>query len=262
MRLEVVGLILVSCAGESAAVPDAPVTPGSDGGCRLTDAGGVPACLPSDAGASWNDWWANNNIIFGADGVALVQPTTGSFMVLANESCATICAYGRLTARRISLQEVGGSRQWTLYLDVPGMPSDFIRVGDTLNLTVDASQAYDSFQAIPNQTVVLTRNGALIAFQSGRLDATRPQLDSYGITTAVLAGFCRTYSECAIDDVHALRVTTANGSIELMPGETAMIGTLSFSLRTLETLGEHCYFPNVDCSPPAAKTAMAGFITP
>ena len=206
--------------------------------------------------------------IAGSDGLAVSAPASAAVTVASVESCAAVTcpSFGAASistsAQRITLTAVG-PQQWTLYLRDSAMPPDFIKVGDTFDMTIDASVDRVFYQTV-NQTMVLARGGNIVVFAAGLQQFVAPPvptLDAFGLHVSDEGAFCMygaTSAPGCISRPHTARVAASGSdtSIVLGPGQTAPIGGLSI---TLGQLTEN--FDTGACDV-KSSTVMAGFRLP
>jgi hypothetical protein len=163
---------------------------------------------------------------------------------------------------QIGLTEVTGNRRWTWSPDIPDLPANRINIGDRFDLAVDAQAIAASPGGLPCQTVVLSRSGALVAFNSERETPTcssLPALDAWGIVVANAGPSCEHPStDLGCDGFYffAVQVSAGNESTTVAPAHTAALQGLSLSLR--EFSGPTDY----GCDGAAAVASMAGFRVP
>jgi hypothetical protein len=231
---------------------------GGDGGGATGGGGtgGVP--LPACGGSG-----SSNPIevqLVGSDGTLVAAPVTVNAVNVAGiDSCEYVtCPSGISTiAKRISLT-AAGPQSWTLYLRNDAMPIDVIRLGDTFDLTVDASTDSTLYRTV-NQTVGLSRGGNLIAFAASLAQFFRPRLPplgAFGVTIADDGAVCATAgSPGCTGRAHAARVTVGTDSAVVNAGQNVNVGWLSFT--------NSGFLENADTGACDSKstTVMAGFRT-
>jgi hypothetical protein len=153
----------------------------------------------------------------------------------------------------------GGSL--TLYLKIPQMPIDMLKVGAAYRLTA-AARVDLIFEKTVDQTVTLSSGGKLVVFAA---DLSRfslpllPNLDRAGVALEDAGVVCNDRPggpasiSCGVRQ-HAVRVTTTDGgSAVVQPGETAGVAGLSFTSDSYE---EHVDTGQCDLK---SETRMAAF---
>ena len=243
-------------------------TAGTGGGTiGGTGGGAFPNCFEFDFHAGDVEL-----AIVGADAILIDTRVTAAVTVASVDSCGAVTCPSyfpglsagpniSVIATRIVLTGTG-SQQWTLYLHITNMPSDFIKVGDAFDLTVDASVDKGLWGTI-SQTVVLSHGPELIvfaAFNSNYNGPRSPDLGAFQIDVADGGGVCDTRESgvCGYR-LHIARVTVAGvpgGSGTVPPGQTGRIGWLSF------TNGEFGQPIGISGCDSPARTLMAGFRLP
>jgi len=230
-------------------------TTGVGGEAGVTGAGGsggLPAC------ASQDDWYDNFEfIVAGRNEYVLTSPMNAHVTVTAVDDCATTACEWLLpydtgaaatdqstTASRITVSD--GVDQWMVFLRLPGMPADVVRIGDTFDMTLDAwleQTAGDAF----NQSLVLARDGTLFVFASAMEafgDLLLPHLDSFGVDLADAGALCQLTIGCQ-DRPHAIQVTTLSAAGAIAAGQTTTIGDFSITNgRTIEFGETDCDWKN------------------
>jgi hypothetical protein len=237
---------------------------GGTGGGGSGGTGGLPACTTDSAATG-----VVSVAIVGSDGKAIETAISAAVTVTSVDSCTTVSCASSLPSSllptdpmtsRIGLTaSAGGS--WTLYLRNSAMPSDYIKVGDTFDLTVDAALNQTLYGTV-DQTVVLARNGDLLVFAASLQRFYRLALpDLRAFDTAVLdeGAFCQSPSffGCIPRPHTTARVSMAtDASILLRPGETGRIGDLSF------TNGEFTELADTGNCDSKSRTQIAAFKLP
>ncbi|HXU03955.1 MAG TPA: hypothetical protein VN903_23495 [Polyangia bacterium] len=215
---------------------------GGSGSGGATGTGGYPACT-------------------GAPGPAILGSVTDGSAVLATPVTATVTVTSiDVQMRRLHLASTTTSQEWAWQLFISDMPPDLFKMGDTFDLKVDAVPTTYAFANYTSQTVVASRNGALIAFTATLWGNVLPvpALDAWGITVADQGAVCDNLEAVVCGyHVHAARVTVRGESMTLMPGQAATIQGLSFSVGHFET--PFSYQGGCDAAP---ITTMAGFRKP
>jgi hypothetical protein len=198
--------------------------------------------------------------LLASDGRSVQAPVTASVNVTAIESCSTVsCPQDiSLSASRLFLTAVG-PQSWTLFLLDAAMPSDFIKVGDTFDMTVDAS--VDSIlYASTNQTVVLAHGRDLVLFAAtlAKFNAPPlPHLDTFGIGISDLGQMCQFIGQCTRLS-HWARVTVGTDGGGVRGGGTVKVGWLTFSNGAFD---EEMDSGSSPCDI-KSRTLMAGFRSP
>jgi len=266
-----VGLMGVSCGRSKvngdAASPDV-----------SADAVGYPACTADIRGST-----GEPGCVLGPDGTLDTTGTSGNVTVVsvddvAADGCgglyasvdASVSSSGTGPAKRLVLR-AQSQQQWTIYVRIPGLPSDLVKVGDQLDFADDASAVPRAFSIVTiNQTVVLSRAGRLVLFTSSLKESPQvpgdvvppvplllPALDAFGVAVAdggATCGslLCEAGGACAFRGHQAL-VTVGAQQAVVPPGQTAQLGNLSFSV--LGFVEQGC-----DCDG-FSTTRMSGFMT-
>jgi len=171
-----------------------------------------------------------------ADGVTVTtslmeRVTVRSVDGCANGVCSTIDSSSTFPSDdvRVVLANAA-SVTWTLYVHIPDMPDHYFTVGDTYDLSLVASIDTIFFPTV-NQTLTLSQDGRLRVFGAtlasfqGPLLPTKPA-DDLTLVNAGLA--CHQARPTCARDHYAVQVTHGGQTVTVGPGETAMVGTLSF----------------------------------
>jgi hypothetical protein len=222
---------------------------GSSGGT-----GGLPACGESTQGQAD----VVEVLITGADGLPVAAPVAAAVRVTAIDSCLGITCPFPATAAATRLTLAGPApQQWTLYLRNTAMPPGIINLGDTFDLTVDATVDQTLFSTT-DQTIVLTRAGAVIAFAVSLQKFYRlavPNLTSFGIAVTDTGAVCQVpaSSGCITRPHTALIERGANPSLRLASGQTGRLGDLQVTVGQFTELADT---GNCDAKSP---TVLAGF---
>jgi hypothetical protein len=223
--------------------------------------GGSAACIAAGQGD------VVQFAIVGSDGMPVAAPATATVSVTSIDSCAQVTCPAVSTvssgsistaASRFTLTALG-PLEWTLYLRDSAMPSDLIKVGDTLDLTIAAGHNSTFYQQNLDQTMVLSRDGNLIFFAAGlarSFQLVTPKLDAFGIQISD-AGVVSCQSGwslpvCAARS-HGAYVTVGGAAALLTEGQTSTIGWLSFTNASFTELDD-----TGGCDAMSA-TIMAGF---
>jgi hypothetical protein len=166
-------------------------------------------------------------------------------------------------AARIRVKAAADAREWTLYLLIPAMPADFIKVGDAFDMHIDAKrQGGVTANPTTDQTLVLARAGKAIVFATDMQVMSGgpplPDLLPFGIAVSDAGTTCETTSGSCDGRSHALRVSVAtDASIVLAAGQTGAIGGLSITNAGLNEFLHNR--PNCDRK---SSTRFAGFRLP
>jgi hypothetical protein len=193
----------------------------------------------------------------------VTSAVTEAVTVTAIDSCGSVtcdCAGTNCNSKwpvtaqetRVVLSGAGDSQSWSFFFAVPSLPADQIQVGDTLDLSVQASQ--DSFSGL-SQQVVLARAGKLVIFSSNLSDIMffpLPLLTGYGIAITDTGAICGGSGTCPVS-THAVQATVGGTSKLVIPGQTVTVGNLTLSVQTLAGSSTSC--------DRAAYTSMSGFTT-
>jgi hypothetical protein len=124
------------------------------------------------------------------------------------------------------------ARTWTLFVNLPDLPTEYIRINDAFTLDVTAAIDGGFFYRIVNQTVVLAMAGKpslFFAKTTGNPIPPLPKLDAYGITFEQGAATCDSLGIGCIERHRMVRVSFDGASAVVAPGETAHVSSLSFA---------------------------------
>jgi hypothetical protein len=183
-----------------------------------------------------------------SEGALLKTPLTVAVKVVtSDEVAAGACsdtAFDRSTPMGSSdktsrsILEASDGRRWTLYLRIPDMPADRIRLGDTFDLALDASEDNTAFFTTLNQTVTLAKAGRLVLFVStlNRRTFTVPNLSSFGIDVKKEAATCESpadFTGCGRRG-YSTYVAIGGQGRTIDRGLTGRIGDLSWSVEAAE----------------------------
>lgn len=239
------------------------------------DAVGYPACTVDILGSM-----GEPGCVLGPDGTLDTTGTSGSVTVVsvddvAADGClglyggvdASVSSSASGPAKRLILR-TESQQQWTVYVRIPGLPSDLVKVGDQLDFADDASATPRAFSIVTiNQTLVLSRAGRLVLFSSSLKQLPQdvgpavpllvPMLDAFGIAVedgGATCGspLCDGSRMCAFRGHQAL-VTLGAQQVVVPPAQTAQLASLSFSV--LGFVEQGC-----DCDG-FSTTRMSGFMT-
>jgi hypothetical protein len=212
---------------------------GASGGMGATGGTGAAVCLPSTGTV--------DVILVGSDGHLVTTSVDDQVVVASVGLCAGVgCTPVTLpngamipvptTDLRIVLDRSNGG-PLTLYLKVPQMPLDALKVGETYDLT--AAAGIDAiFETTVDQTVTLLRGGRLVVFAAQLrkfgvpllpdLHRAGVVLEDGGLTCDQGPGGSVSFS-CGVRQ-HAVRVTTTTGgSAVVQPRQTTEVADLSFT---------------------------------
>jgi hypothetical protein len=267
-------LALALACGERALTPDGGA--GAAGAAGTTGDAGAPGTGTAGTGGSGGLPLCNLSgqgdvvefAIVGSDGNAVSAPASAAVTVAAVETCAVgACSSPTNTATRISdsaqriFLTAVGPQAWTLYLRDSAMPLDFLKVGDTFDMTVDAGVDSTFYQSV-NQTMVLARNGQVIVFAAG-LDRfgqpPLPDLQRFGFAFTDAGAYCQNSPSSigCVDRPHTARVAAGTDAFILVGGgQTQAIGGLSI---TVGWFSEEFDPGSCDAK---SSTVMAGFRLP
>jgi hypothetical protein len=243
---------------------------GGGSGGSLGPVGGTGGTLPSCSGAAG----ARDSVelaIAASDGTFLASNVSAAVTVASIDSCASVTcptsfleALGGPTlstaATRIGLTGPDPQR-WTLYLRNTNMPADFIKVGDTYDLTVNAHLPAHSFGSTA-QTIVLAHGTDLVLFATEAngygLSADVPDLSAMGIGITSGGASCETppsgITGCGYRQFDTA-VTVAGESVSVGGGKSGRVAWLSFTNGGgSSAFGGFCDAPSY--------TAMAGYRVP
>ncbi|HMF43659.1 MAG TPA: hypothetical protein VKQ32_23455 [Polyangia bacterium] len=235
-------------------------TGGDAGSTGAGGSGGLPACADPQYGTMEIN-------IAGPDAALVTTAAAAQVTVISADNCASaMCAWtdpfipgatisdtSMATARFVV---AAGSQQWTIYLNLPGVPGDLVQIGDVFDMTIDASVDQTVYDSV-NQTIVLARGGKLVLFASWRGSAMGPPLPSlelYGIGLSDVGPACERSIGC-MDLPHAVRVDNETGTAVARVGQTVQVGTLSF------TNGRTLSYPDTNCDS-KAWAQVGGFTLP
>lgn len=241
-------------AGTAGTVGTAGVV-GSAGAIGTAGASGtVPACGDATSGAAD----VVETAITASDETPVEAPLTAAVTVTGIVACTSVrCPPPTTTAAtRFTLAGTPG-QQWLLYLRNTAMPPDAIKVGDTFDLTVDASVDTTLYRTV-DQTIVLARDGSVMALAASLQHFFRPSvpdLRPFSIAAIDEGALCQDpIGGGCIPRRHTMRVSMgSDASILLNDGQTKQIGDLSFTLGRFSELADP---GSCDTKSP---TAMAAF---
>lgn len=219
---------------------------GSDGAAG-TSAGGTGGASSSSACTVCNPGYRLT--IWGT----LSNTTTG--MVVAPLTATVTVA--QVNSDNIVLASTTSGAQWSWVARIPYLPADLINKGDTFDLTVDAYQTPVGASTFLSQTVVLSRNGALVAFTTDVFNMMLPPLDAWGIAVTDAGALCDVPDTNCGRRVHTARIASGGESVSAVPDQVVKINGLTLSIGVFESTfdgGAGCDFNS--------STVMAGFRAP
>jgi len=163
----------------------------------------------------------------------------------------------QVNSDNIVLASTSSGAEWSWGLKIPYMPADLIKKGDTFDLTVDAYQTPVGKATFLSQTIVLSRNGALVAFTSHLFNLMLPPLDAWGISVTDAGTLCDLPDTNCGRRVHTARIASGAESLTAVPDQVVKIDGLTLSVGFFESTfdgGLGCDFNSL--------TMMAGFRAP
>jgi hypothetical protein len=215
-------------------------------------AGELPGCYAGGEAGHAADYV--EVAIVGADEMAVVSPMTAAVTVTAIDSCGAVTCPSSIpntgntaitpNATRIGLRAADATT-WTLYLRNTAMPSSLIKVGDSFDMTVQASVDMTFYRSV-DQTVVLAHGSNLVMFASIRSSFNGPpppQLDAFGITVTNEGASCVTSPNAppgfCVGLGYAARVTVGADAATFY-SRTRQIGWLTFTIGEFSGPGPNC----------------------
>ena len=208
--------------------------------------------------------------VLSSDGALVATPLVGAMTISAIEDIpAGACRItgfdspipsppsGTERATRLTLDAGDGTRR-NVVIRAVGLPPALLRVGETIDLSLQAWEDVAAFSRTLNQTFVLAR-GDQPVFVAATLTLYRlpmPNLTAAGIQLDDDGIVCRgTFSMSCTPEDHRLRASYGGESATLLPGETAQLGSLTLMLESFRArVGPAC-----DAK---GSTQMAGFWSP
>ncbi|MFL5305920.1 MAG: hypothetical protein ACJ8F1_11945 [Polyangia bacterium] len=198
-------------------------------------AGGLPVCVQGGAGGGGGA--ASPVTIESCAYDAAAQPVLTSVsaavtVVSADSFSSGNCPFfffpflpkSSTPSTKLVLESADQTR-WTIYLQIPNLPADTIRVGDTLDLAITAQTAF--FQG-NEQAITLARDGKLIAFSYSGWQTGFNNFQTFGITLGDDGPVCSVVG-CGYVP-HALHVAHGTETADIRQGETRQVGDVSISL--------------------------------
>ena len=197
--------------------------------------------------------------VLSSDGALMVAPLVGTMTVYAIEDVpAGACrltgfdvAYptppsGPDRATRLRLDGGNGTLR-SVVIRAPGLPPSLFRVGETIDLSLQAWTDTAAFYSTYNQTFVLARDGQPVFVASTlnlyyRSPLSMPDLTAAGIELADDGAVCRDpISMSCIPEDHRLLVRYGGESATLLAGETVQLGPLKVTAEGLRArTGGNC----------------------
>ena len=175
----------------------------------------------------------------------------------------SLCGLYDVTPRELVLSAADG-REWRYFIELPGLPDDFVTTGDELDLFAYAYSKPTLF-APRIQTVVLARGSKLVVFTMNTGYQTQPlDLSAYGLAVAVGEPYCGTKPKCAfpggaVEPVvrHSELVVTQGADTQrLRAGDTRQMTGVSISVQDISAMvGSSC------SDPPDGVHRFGGFAT-
>lgn len=239
---------------------NADVSPQSDGGIDAVDSGpadgssdvtGWNLSVPSCARSPQVDVRA---CVLAADGKLVTTGVDTMVTVTRVDDAMTVCdpireGTNAVAFRRFAVESPGGTK-WTVLVRIPDLPAAQVSAGQTLQMTIMASGVQGLGYTVVSQTVVFSRQGNLVLFASDqergatfaggpwKIPTTKyealPNLSSWGLALSDGAAVCYSYIINCLDVTHRADVTWGGTARSVAVGETAQIGSLSFSLAEFE----------------------------
>ncbi len=234
---------------------------GSTGGNTIAGSGGTsnggrggsgssyPACTTTGPAAGRYAGGSLKNV----DDTSILAPMTATVRMSAVDAWP-----GSSNGIRVTLSDTASTRQWVWWLAIPDLPPDRINGCDSYDLTVDARECSGYPGWAPCQTVVLARDGALVAFTVNLQAVGIPlptALEPWGIAVADAGPFCEISSPTCGEVHHTARVTVGNESAMVVPWQTVTMQGLSISMGNFHSV------IRIMCDLPASTT-MVGFRLP
>jgi hypothetical protein len=199
---------------------------------------------------------------FQARDLGLTSPTTLTVTVTALDRGDPLPAFTGLDpniSRELVLR-TADDRELRYFLALPGLPDDFVKVGDELELFVDA---HPNILSVLAQTLVLSQNSELVVFTVNTFyfgNTETPDLSAYGLDVANGEPYCGTPNPCGSNTVaqtSELVVKQGTDEQHLRAGDTRQMMGMSISVQELrDTVGAAA------CDPPPGFHRYGGFGTP
>jgi hypothetical protein len=128
-------------------------------------------------------------------------------------------------------------RSWSLVVNGVDLPVDLIEVGDTYDLTVTVSIDQVLVTSV-NQTIVLSRRGAVVVFGASMQRFGTPPLPQFpsatGITVADAGAICVSAPGICVAQPHAARVTIGAYTAVIPRGQSAAVGPFAVTVGQFE----------------------------
>ena len=175
------------------------------------------------------------------DGTSVAASMTAAVTIASVTSCAAQACGASVSASASRVVVTGGaSAQWTLFLNVPGLPANLLQPGDAFDLTIDAAMDTILYPTL-NQTVVLSRAGKLILFGTRMSKfgvAPLPtNLGSFGLSFQDQGAVCDDGATVNCRRrAHAVRISFGSAKADVVEPATAQVGSLSASVAAFEEL--------------------------
>ena len=210
---------LSACGGGSLGMIGAAGTgEGATGGT-----GGLPACGERPTTTA-------TVAILESNGTLVAAPVTEAVSVATIETCPSDTCTAPPGSYQIFLAGVAAERE--LILTNTAMPSDVIKVGDELDLTIEAAVDQTLYRTV-DQTIVLSRDGDAILFAAKLQRFGSPPLPNllpFGIAVSDAGPNCESVSTACGQRSHALRVSVVtDAALVLGAGQTGTIGGVSIT---------------------------------
>ncbi|HXU64002.1 MAG TPA: hypothetical protein VN962_20025 [Polyangia bacterium] len=128
--------------------------------------------------------------------------------------------------------ETADHQRWTMYLRIPHMPADAIRIGDSFDLAVSGSTPFFASFSPPDQTISLGRSGHTVVFAYAGPGVS--SLDfPVGIMIRDAGATCQDppiYAQCYGFAHHVASVSFGADTAIVQEGETRTVGDLALTL--------------------------------
>jgi hypothetical protein len=249
------------------------VDAGTDGGANPTDAATVPACDPSNG----IPIEATGYVRDGDGNLISTSVDTPVIVISFNEAQITPpLASAGIAGRRVVVESVVEPvTRWALELLIPGLPANQLTRGDILRMVVTANPAGAFAPHTISQTLVLTRDGAIVLFTSNMWDGATsipaaaevpstltfdllPDLGRWGLDLRDAGPSCVVHMPVDVCPQlrRAVTATWAGQSDRALGGATLALGSLSLSVGRLDQ------FLSDGACDAFSNTRLAGFVAP